>query len=1050
MVDQVSLGVLNGDPNLDLSSNVYEYFYDDFKREFNLSCSFYSESSSIDELKRSNPDDLILMSINIQSYHSKKLEFLTVLDNYNKQQVAPSIVCFQETWFSEHTNFDLLSIDNYKWHSRSRNNRGGGVATLIQNHFSSEEIFEDLFISNIFESLILKISYGSFTCISINLYRPPKDINNSQNDSYVNSTDVSHFFDNLAELLFRLEDFSCPIFISGDHNLNLFSCTIKSSNSCKLLEQLIFSGFLNLTFKATRITQNSHSLIDIFAVKNCLQKIISNQIVVSDLSDHFYLINSFSISENLKKPKPPPFLSKRILSEDNINNLRDALRLNNWDEVHSQTNVNTAFSMFITRFLELYDMHCPLKEFKFNKKIMPINSYMSNFLLNCRSFKQHLFRLKQANKTPENVLRYKKYKNQYNRAVRRARLNDYHSKIRSAGKDSKKVWDVIRNIIGLKKGEQKQVEYVEVDNVRVYGASNIANSFNKYFSSLGEQLTPNIPSTNYSFRDFLPPPMAHSVFVEPLTPVSVYNLIKNISPKKSTDNDGLSMYLISSIAEGICAPLSSIYNLSIETGIFPDKLTISKTIIIHKKGSMTLMDNFRGVSLIPTLSKPLEKYIYNTVFSFLDSKNYFSLRQFGFRPKHSTIHNVLDLYNLITETLAAGRSCLSIFVDIQKCFDMVDRNVLLSKFENCGIRGSLLRWFKSYFKNRRQRVFFNGKFSSSLENIIIGILQGSILGVLSFLIMINDLLLSVPPAIADLFADDSQMFFSASNLTELIEITNNCLPKIIGWYSANRLLIHPKKTKILIYKTPLQRYSPEEQLLIDNLPIYVDLNNFNESLPEKISQICLVPNNQEQSIKHLGLYLDDHMSFQHHFNSLYNSLQRSIFTLKQMRNILDLKHLKLLYNSYIKSHIEYGIIIFCACPLSMIKPIIKLQKICIRIIEKTNDYRAHTAPLFKKHKILPFPQLLDYNCLIFMHRFKNGKCPTIFNDKWTFQIDNHNYNTRNRLNFVPLSHNRNYIFNAPLYYLPRKFNQLPLNIKQIDNEKEFSRKVLDYLLNSIN
>ncbi len=1047
MTEQVGLGALNGDLNLDLSSVIYDNFYNEFKNEYNLSCKYFSEESSIEQLKQNDSNDFIMMSVNIQSFQSKKTEFINLLDKYTLNKVPPSIIQFQESWFSNSTNFDLLTISNYKWHVRSRNGRGGGVATLVSNKFSSEEIYPDLFLDNIFESLILKVSYNNFSCIIINLYRPPKDIHNTHKDSLCDSPDVTLFLDRLAVLLNRLEDFSCPIYMSGDHNLNLFSCTVKTSNSCRFLDNLIFYGFLNLTYKATRISQSSYSLIDCIAIKNCINKIQCNQVVVSDLSDHFVLISSFSTSDKLKKPKPSPFFFKRLLNEDNINNLRDALRLNNWDEVHSQTNVNSAFSLFISKFIELYDTHCPLKEFKFNKKYMPMNAHMNDLLLKCRSFKQYLFRLKQTSKTAENESRYRQYKNRYNKAVRRSKINNYHSQIKSAGRDSKKIWKVIKNVIGLSK-ESSLVEFVEVDNQRIYGASNIANSFNQYFSKLGENLTPKIPTTNHSFREFLPPPMANSIFIEPLTPVSVFNLIKQIKPKHSCDNDGLSMFLISSIAEGICAPLSSIYNLSLQTGVFPDKLTISKTIVIHKGGSLSAMNQFRGVSLIPTLSKPLEKYVYNTVYSFLDSNDFFSPRQFGFRANYSTIHNALDLYNLVTSTLAAGRSCLSIFVDIQKCFDMVDRDILLSKFENSGIRGPLLSWFRSYYSNRRQRVFFNGEFSN-LEDIILGILQGSILGVLSFLIMVNDLVISVPPAIADLFADDSQMFLAADNLEQLINITNECLPKIISWYSANRLLIHPDKTKIIIYKTPLQRYSPEELVLKSNPPIFVDLNNINESLPEKISQICSVPNDSEKSVRHLGIYIDDQLSFHSHFDQLYNKIQKAIFTLKQMRNILDQRHLKLLYNSYVRSHLEYGILMYSACPLSLINPIIKLQKTCVRIIEKTNDFRAHTAPLFKKHRILPFPQLLDYNCVIFMHKYKSGKVPEIFNEKWNFQAENHNYLTRNRNNFAPRSHPRNFVFNAPLYYLPRKFNQLPIEIKSIVNEKEFSREVFSHLLNSI-
>ena len=1048
MSDQVSLAQLNNDPNLDLSSNIYNNFYSEFNSEFNINCSYFTEDSSIVDIKANDSSNIIItLSINIQSYLSKKSEFLNFLDKYSSNNVSPHFINFQETWFSQSTNFDLLSISGYKWYTKSRGGRGGGVATLVRDHFSVVELYPDLSLDHSLELLVLRISFENFTCINVNFYRPPSDKNNLQLDSMNESNCFARFLERLEELLYRLEEFQCPIFLVGDHNLNLFSCTVKTSNSCKFLELLTFYGFLNLTSKATRISQNSHSIIDCVATKNCLNKTLSNQIVVNDLSDHFPLVNSF-LTNNLKKPKPPSSFFKRSLNENNINSFREALRLNNWDEVHSQTCVNNAFSLFITKFLELYDLHCPLKEVKLNRKRMPMQTFMNSLLLNCRAFKQRLFRLKKTCNSPESEHRYRQYRNQYNRAVRKSKINNYHSLIRAAGKDSKKIWQTIKSVIGMK-SEQNKVEFIEVDGERVSGSTNIADSFNKYFSTIGEKLKPDIPSTNYSFRDFLPPPMASSVFVEPLTPVSVYNIIKNLKPKPSEDIDGISMLLISSIAEGICSPLCSIYNLSIETGKFPDKLTISKTIIIHKSGSLSLLDNFRGVSLIPTLSKPLEKYMYSTIYSFLDRNGFWSERQFGFRPKYSTIHNALDLYNLITESLASGRSCLSIFVDIRKCFDMVDRDILLAKFENSGIRGQVLNWFRSYYERRRQKVFFDGVFSTTLEDIILGILQGSILGVISFLIMINDLVESVPPALADLFADDAQLFLSANNLEQLIELTNACLPKIIGWYNANKLIIHPKKTKVIIYSTPLQRYSPEELAIKSNPQIFIDMNNTNESLPQKISLISTVPNESDKFVKHLGLLIDDRMSFQYHFDSLYNKINRSIFTLKQMRNILNKRHLNLLYNSYIKSHLEYGIILFTRCPLNLINPIVKLQKICVRIIDKTDNFRAHTAPLFKKYRILPFPQLMDYNCLIFMHKVKSGKVPSIFNNKWNFQVDNHSYNTRNRNNFNTLTHNRNFIFNSPLYYLPRKFNQLPIEIKSIDNEKVFSRAVTDHLLNSI-
>ena len=82
MSEQGSIVVLNEDPNLDLCSSIYSNFFQDFKEEYNLSCLYYTESSSIAELKQKNPNDLIVMSVNCQSYLSKKSEFITILDNY--------------------------------------------------------------------------------------------------------------------------------------------------------------------------------------------------------------------------------------------------------------------------------------------------------------------------------------------------------------------------------------------------------------------------------------------------------------------------------------------------------------------------------------------------------------------------------------------------------------------------------------------------------------------------------------------------------------------------------------------------------------------------------------------------------------------------------------------------------------------------------------------------------------------------------------------------------------------------------------------------------
>ena len=171
--------------------------------------------------------------------------------------------------------------------------------------------------------------------------------------------------------------------------------------------------------------------------------------------------------------------------------------------------------------------------------------------------------------------------------------------------------------------------------------------------------------------------------------------------------------------------------------------------------------------------------------------------------------------------------------------------------------------------------------------------------------------------------------------------------------------------------------------------------------------------------------------------------------MKVMRHLLDKKHLKLLYSSYIKSNIEYCCLLFTACPMYLLAPIIKLQKQAIRIIENLPS-RAHTAEFFKSNGILPFNLLIEFNVCKFMHAYKLGNFPKIFENTWNFVQDRHTYGTRNRNNFAyEPGTNRNFLLHAPLNSFPTIFNNLPLEIKLIDNKNIFKKKCFTYYLNKI-
>ena len=125
------------------------------------------------------------------------------------------------------------------------------------------------------------------------------------------------------------------------------------------------------------------------------------------------------------------------------------------------------------------------------------------------------------------------------------------------------------------------------------------------------------------------------------------------------------------------------------------------------------------------------------MYNFFSDNNLIYLLQFGFRQKYSTVHALISLTENIRKNLDEGNIGCGIFVDLQKAFDTVEHDILLSKLEHYGIRGLANEWFKSYLSNRKQYVSING-YDSNLADAKFGVSQGSVLGPLLFLVFTND------------------------------------------------------------------------------------------------------------------------------------------------------------------------------------------------------------------------------------------------------------------------------------------------------------------------
>jgi hypothetical protein len=224
----------------------------------------------------------------------------------------------------------------------------------------------------------------------------------------------------------------------------------------------------------------------------------------------------------------------------------------------------------------------------------------------------------------------------------------------------------------------------------------------------------------------------------------------------------------------------------------------------------------------------------------------FHKSQHGFRAGYScetAMHELISSFKLNQQKQSNN---LAMFVDFKKAFDFVNSDLLLVKLKYYGFCSSSLKLINNYFRDRKQMVNYRDM-NSTITDIMLGVLHGSILGPLFFLIFINDLIFEYDGGHCALFADDTTLYTSGDKFESCLKKTVIEIDKLKEWCLFNRLLVNWDKTYAMYICSARTRK--------------------NENIPDTcvfgLEKVSIV-----RKCKLLGVMIDDELSFKDHVASI--------------------------------------------------------------------------------------------------------------------------------------------------------------------------------------